>query len=158
MPSVFLIAFLTAWFVVISINSFGLSPEERSQKAVRPFSKIINLSPVLGLAVFALLFAFVLKGRLTERAAHALLVFALWMYAARFYLYILSYYKHRATVVSSIIGMLLSAGLAIVLTPLDRYIGLIYSFMGWSSLFIGCILMAVFYTIALHKTQKEDLK
>ncbi|ANU54184.1 hypothetical protein ADH66_19305 [Acutalibacter muris] len=34
----------------------------------------------------------------------------------------------------------------------------IYSHMGWGSFIIGFALLTVFYIIALHKTQKEDLK
>ncbi len=73
------------------------------------------------------------------------MVFALWMYATRFYLYILAHFKHRGI-------------LAVLLTPLDRYVSLIYSLMGWGSFIIGFALLTVFYIIALHKTQKEDLK
>lgn len=58
----------------------------------------------------------------------------------------------------SMAGMLLSAALAVLLTPLDRYVSLIYSLTGWGSFIIGFALLIVFYIIALHKTQKEDLK
>ncbi len=58
----------------------------------------------------------------------------------------------------SMAGMLLSAALAVLLTPLDRYVSLIYSLTGWGSFIIGFALLTVFYIIALHKTQKEDLK
>lgn len=155
---IILTAALAAWFIAVSLKSSGLRPEDRSQKAVKPLSNIISFSPLLGLAVFAVLFAFVLKGRLMERAAHALMVFVLWMYAARFYQYILSHYKNRAILAASAAGMLLSAALAVLLTPLDRYAVLIYSLTGWYSLFIGCALLAVFYIIEIFKTHKEDCK
>ncbi len=95
MPVIILTAVLAAGFIAIGVISRGLRPEERTRRAVEPLAKLISLAPILGLVIFALLFAFVLKGRLMERASHALMVFALWMYATRFYLYILAHFKHR---------------------------------------------------------------
>ena len=158
MPVIVLTAVLAAGFIAIGVISRGLRPKERTRRAVEPLAKLISLAPILGLVIFALLFAFVLKGRLMERASHALMVFALWMYATRFYLYILAHFKHRGILAGSMAGMLLSAALAVLLTPLDRYVSLIYSLMGWGSFIIGFALLTVFYIIALHKTQKEDLK
>ena len=117
MPVIILTAVLAAGFIAIGVISRGLRPKERTRRAVEPLAKLISLAPILGLVIFALLFAFVLKGRLMERASHALMVFALWMYATRFYLYILAHFKHRGILAGSMAGMLLSAALAVLLTP-----------------------------------------
>ena len=143
MPVIILTAVLAAGFIAIGVISRGLRPKERTRRAVEPLAKLISLAPILGLVIFALLFAFVLKGRLMERASHALMVSAL---------------KHRGILAGSMAGMLLSAALAVLLTPLDRYVSLIYSLTGWGSFIIGFALLTVFYIIVLHKTQKEDLK
>lgn len=59
-------------------------------------------------------FTFVLKGRFAERGTHALLVFALWIYATRFYQYILAYYKKKEIFAGSVIGMIFSIILAVL--------------------------------------------
>lgn len=77
-------------------------------KITKPLSVIINLSPLIGIVIFAVLFSFVLKGRFAERATHAFLVFAIWIYATKFYQYILAYYKKKEILAGSLIGMGLS--------------------------------------------------
>ena len=77
----------------------------------------------------------------------------IWMYATKFYQYILSYYKKKEILISSIIGMLFSVVLAIILTPLDRYVNMIYSYINWASIFLGLILYITFY-IVTYNTKK----
>ena len=86
---------LAVYFCGISLRANKYSPEERTVKITKPLSVIINLSPLIGIVIFAVLFAFVLKGRLAKRATHAFLVFAIWIYATKFYQYILTYYKKK---------------------------------------------------------------
>jgi hypothetical protein len=88
-----------------------------------------------------------------ERVTHSILVFAIWMYATKFYQYILSYYKKKDILISSIIGMFFSVVLAIILTPLERYVNMIYSYINWASIFLGLILYIIFY-IVTYKTKK----
>lgn len=143
---------LAVYFFVVSRKLRGYCPEERTLKITKPLSKIINLSPLIGIVIFAILFAFVLKGRLAERAAHALLVFAMWLYATRFYQYILSYYKKKEILAACVVGVVFSVVLAVILTPLDRYIDLIYSRIGWYSILLDCGLYVVFYAAAFNKS------
>ena len=75
------------------------------------------------------------------------------MYATKFYQYILSYYKKKDILISSIIGMFFSVVLAIILTPLERYVNMIYSYINWASIFLGLILYIIFY-IVTYKTKK----
>lgn len=105
---------LAVYFCGISLRANKYSPEERTVKITKPLSVIINLSPLIGIVIFAVLFAFVLKGRLAKRATHAFLVFAIWIYATKFYQYILTYYKKKEILAGSLIGMGLSIILAAV--------------------------------------------
>lgn len=108
MLGIFICLLLAVYFCVISLRANKYSPEERTVKITKPLSVIINLSPLIGIVIFAVLFAFVLKGRLAKRATHAFLVFAIWIYATKFYQYILAYYKKKEILAGSLIGMGLS--------------------------------------------------
>ena len=150
---------LEVYFYFVSIRSGRYRPEERTLKITKPLSVMIGLSPLIGTVIFAVLFVFVLKGRLSERATHAFLVFAVWMYATRFYQYILAYYKKKEILACSAAGVLFSVALAFVFTPLDRYVSLIYSRIDWYAVFLGLGLYAVFYAAAFitaEKRRRED--
>ena len=147
MLSIILVFILAVYFLVISCRLREYHPEERTVKVTKPLSVIINLAPIMGIVIFAILFTFVLKGRFAERGTHALLVFAIWIYATRFYQYILAYYKKKEIFAGSVIGMIFSIILAVLLTPLDRYVSLIYSYINWCSIFLGCGLYIVFYAV-----------
>ena len=132
---------------------------ERTKKATKPLSIMIDLSPLIGIIVFSILFTCVLNGRLPERISHAITVFGLWMCATKFYCYILAHFKKKWVLISCIIGMLYSIGLAVFLTPLDRYVEVLYSFTDWYSILLGCGLLIVFYTIVIITTiSKGNLK
>lgn len=148
MLSIICISILVVYFLVISLKLKEYGSENKTNKITKPLSIIIKISPIVGILIFTVLFTFVLKGRFLERVTHAILVFALWMYATQFYQYILSYYKKKEIFIGSIIGMILSIILAIILTPLEQYVSIIYSYMNWTSIFISAILYIVFYTIA----------
>lgn len=159
MLSVFLIALLAIGFFIIGFMLKKYPDEERTKKATKPLSLIIDLSPLIGIIVFSILFACVLKGRLLERVTHAILVFGIWMCATKFYCYILAHFKKKWVLISCIMGMLYSIGLAVFLTPLDRYVEVLYSFTDWYSILLGCGLLIVFYTIVIITTiSKGNLK
>lgn len=153
MLSIMLIFILVVYFGTISLKSKKYNSEKRTDRVTKPLSIIIKISPIVGIVVFSILFIFVLKGRVLERVTHAILVFAIWMYATKFYQYILSYYKKKEILISSIIGMLFSIILAITLTPLDQYVNMIYSYINWISIFLGLMLYVTFYivTFAVEK-------
>ncbi|MCH5348456.1 MAG: hypothetical protein J1E40_03970 [Oscillospiraceae bacterium] len=154
MLSIILIFVLAIYWGIISWRSRKYCPEERTAKIIKPISMIINLSPLIGIVIFTILFTFVLKGRFAERGTHALLVFAIWMYATRFYQYILAYYKKKEIFICSVSGMIFSIALAILLTPLDQYVSLIYSRMNWCSILLGCGLYIVFYAATFIVTKR----
>ena len=149
-----------AWvfiFASIRIRTIGVS--QRAERFSKGLDRLLLIVPLLAAAVFAVLFLFVLKGRFYERLSHAVLVFALWLYAARFYWMLISFFKHRLVPAMSLFGMAGSAAAAIVLTPLDRYIGLIHSFTGAGSVLIGCGLLAIYYAAPFlfpRKTGKNE--
>ncbi len=129
---------------------------------VKRFSKGLNrlllLIPVLAVPVFAALFLFVLKDRLYERLSHALFLLALWLYAARYYWFLVSYYKYPNFHISVDIArsfyrfILFGVGfvaMAIRFTPLDKYADKIHSVLGPASVFAGAGLLLVFYVAAL---------
>lgn len=155
MLSIMLIIILALYFFVISRSLRGYYPEERTIKITKPLSITINLSPLIGIVIFTILFTFVLKGRFAKRVTHAFLVFAIWIYATRFYQYVLTYYKKKGIFAGSIVGMIFSIILAVLLTPLNRYVSLIYSCINWYSIFLGCILYIVFYAVTFMITKKS---
>ena len=151
MTTLFLLTLLAALFIAVGFPTGRLDVSERTRRFSRGMNILLLLVPLLAVAVFAILFLFVLKGRLYERICHAMLVLALWLYAARFYWMLISYFKHRHILAASILGMFASAAAAIVLTPLDRYVDLLHSFLGPASILPGSVLLAVFYGAAfLH--------
>ena len=143
-----IVVLLTAWFVAASWKAARCEVPERSRRFSKAFHMLLLAMPLAAAAVFAVLFAFVLHGRFIERLAHAMAVFALWLYAARFYWLAASFFRHRTVVALSIPGFMLSAALAALLTPLDRYVELLHAFAGTASLAIGPVMLAVFYACA----------
>ena len=78
-----------------------------------------------------------------------MLVLAFWLYAARFYWFLISFFKNRLILVMSIAAMIASAAAAILLTPLDRYVKVVHSVLGWASIIVGAGMLAIFYIAAL---------
>lgn len=136
---------LSGMFLFASSRIRTLAVPERVKRFSEGLNRLLLFVPVLAAAVFAVLFVFVLKGRFYERLCHAALVLALWLYAARFYWMLISFFKHRKILVMSAFGMACSAAAAIVLTPLDRYVDLLHSFTGAGSILVGGGLLAVYY-------------
>ena len=59
---------------------------DKTKKFVNVMYKILGVAPVIALAVFTVLFTFVLKDRLEERILHSATTFLLWMFASVFYI------------------------------------------------------------------------
>jgi len=144
-----IVVLLTAWFIATCRIVARCEISERSRRFSKAFHMLLLAMPLAAAAVFALLFAFVLHGRFIERLAHSMVVFSLWLYAARFYWLLASFFRHRTVVALSIPGLMLSVALAALLTPLDRYVDLLHAFAGTASLAIGPVMLAVFYACAV---------
>ncbi|MGN0538039.1 MAG: hypothetical protein ACI4M3_08705 [Acutalibacteraceae bacterium] len=145
---------LIAYFVIVSMIAKRNNIAEKSRKVTGIIMKILSLSPLLGIVIFTILFSFVLQGKLTERISHSLVVFALWVYATKFYVYLISYFKNKLLLLLSIIGAAFSVALAVLLTPLDRYISLVYSQVGFISFVLGAILFAFYYIFVFLERRK----
>lgn len=158
MTTLFLLILLAALFVAAARQASMLDVSERMRRFSRGFDLLLRFMPLFALAIFAVLFLFILKGRFYERLSHAVLVFALWLYAARFYWMLISFFKDKKVLVMSVFGMAGSASAAIVLTPLDRYVDMLHSFTGAYSILIGGILLVVYYTVQLLFPRKRTAK
>ena len=140
---------IAGWFGFVSCRTASLGVAKRTERFSRGLDRLLLFVPVLAAAVFAVLFAFVLKGRFYERLSHAVLLLALWLYAARFYRFLISYFKHGFPLILNIVfGLLGTFGEIILLTPLDRYAKLIHSRMGHASILAGAGMLALFYAAA----------
>ncbi len=84
MLSIMLIFILVGYFGIISLKLKKYNSEKRTDRVTKTLSLIIKISPIVGIVIFSILFTFILKGRFLERVTHAILVFAIWMYATKF--------------------------------------------------------------------------
>jgi len=152
-----LLAYATGCFVYENRRRGTYSVSPRAERFSKGLDRLLLFVPVLAAAIFAVLFRFVLKGRFYERLSHAALVLALWLFAARFYWFLISFSGHWKKTHGSIFctdfslclaGMLGAVCSAIYLTPLDRYVNTVHSVLGPASLLAGACLLAVFYAAA----------
>lgn len=51
--------------------------------------------------------------------------------------------------------MFFSVVSAIILTPLDRYVNMIYSYINWASIFLGLILYITFYIVTFGVEERK---
>lgn len=128
--------------------------EEKSKGISKLLNRIISISPLIGVIIFSLLFSLVLNTRLLERIAHSMLVFGLWMMATKYYVNILSHFKKMKLVIISGVGMILTIAFAILYTPLDRYVSLVYTVNQKLSVLISCIVLLIYYLPAFFS--KKD--
>ena len=145
-------------FLFESIQAGRQCIPERVQRFSKGLNRLLLIVPLLAAAVFAVLFLFVLKGRFYERLCHAALVLALWLFADRFYWFLISFFKHGRILALSIIGLLASAAPAIYLTPLDRYAETVHSALGTASILPGTILLLIFYAAAIFTARANRKK
>lgn len=161
-----LAAFVVACFVHESRRTRTYSVSERVARFSKGLDRLLLFVPVLAAAVFAVLFLFVLKGRIYERVCHAMLVLALWLYAARFYWFLISFSGHWKKTRGSffcmdsslcLAGMLGSVCSAVFLTPLDRYAATVHSVLGPASILPGTVMLVLFYAAAClaARSQKD---
>ena len=155
------LALLAGVFLFDSILTCRFVVPERVKRFSNGLNRLLLLIPLLAMPVFAVLFLFVLKDRLCERLSHAILLLSLWLYAARYYWFLISYYKHLdfgifvKTANSFYLFILFgvcSAAAAIYLTPLDRHVEKMYSVLGPASILAGVGLLLVFYIAAFFTT------
>ena len=136
-----------------SIMTCRLVVPDRVKRVATGMNRLLLLIPALAVPVFAALLLFVLKGRSYERLCHAALVLALWLYAARYWWFIIAYYKYMsARALYGIIPVIVFlAAMAIGLTPLDNYAKM-HSALGAASILPGIGLLLFFYVAAFFTT------
>lgn len=150
-------AFVVGCFVYESGRTRTYSVAERVARFSKGLDRLLLFVPVLAAAVFAVLFLFVLKGRIYERVCHAMLVLALWLYAARFYWFPISFSGCWRKTCGRFLcmdfclclaGMIGSVYSAVFLTPLDRYAATVHSVLGPASVLPGAGMLVLFYAAA----------
>lgn len=147
-------AFVVGLFVYESLRTGAYLVSGRMARFSKGMDRFLLFVPALAAAVFAVLFLFVLKGRFYERLCHALLVLAFWLYATRFYWFLISFYGRwkktnedffRSDPCICSAGLIGAAYSAIILTPLDRYVKLVHSGLGAASILPGAGMLILFY-------------
>jgi|GEM_PF-2520836 len=140
-----LIFIIGIYLFYLKLKNKEIYIEERTKEVTALLSKFLMVAPIIGVVVFSILLTTVLQGRFAERSSHALIVFALWVYATSFYVEILKYYKNKSILMTSAVGCAISTILAIILTPLDRYCTIMYSYLHGYTFILGFCLIAFFY-------------
>lgn len=146
---------LIVFFLSISWISKKYFEEKRTAKIVNSLYKLIKIAPVVALIVFTFLFTMKLRGQTPQRVTHALLVLGIWLCATQFYIFILSFYKNKGFLIACIIGMIFSIALAIIYTPLDRYVDMIYSYSGLSGGLLGVGLIMSVYIVTFDVIKRH---
>ena len=137
-----------------SVMTCRLVVPDRVKKVATGMNRLLLVVPLLAVPVFAALFLFVLEGRLYERVCHAMLVLALWLYAARYWWFLIAYYKYISarTLHGIILFIVFLAAMAIDMTPLDRYAETVHSALGATAILPGIVLLLFFYIAAFFTT------
>ena len=130
--------------------------QEKKIKITRIMLNIVNAAPIIGIIVFAILFKFFLTDRLEERILHSMTTFFFLLFASLFYIIILSRFGKAKKMIVPAMGMLAFLVMAIVVTPLDRYVNLVFvrSHLG-SYLAVG-IMLIIFYVVSLRWRKRVE--
>ena len=163
-PLFCLTAFIAGGFAFETWRTRSYNVSGRVARLSKGLDRLLLFVPVLAAAIFAVLFLFVLKGRIYERVCHAMLVLALWLYAARFYWIPISFSgqwkKTRGSFLCMdfclcLAGMIGSAYSAVFLTPLDRYAVTIHSVLGPASVLPGAGMLVLLYAAAYFAARSK---
>ena len=118
--------------------------------------KLLHIAPLSGAAVFTILFTCVFRNRIEERILHSATTFLLWMFASLFYIMILANFKNAKKVMLGAAGMLVFIALAIIMTPLDRYVNLLFARSRIVAYVLTIIMGAVFLLISIIWRKKVE--
>ena len=136
-------------FIVFTIQKCmneGAAPvSEKSLKPYRYFKWFLVTAPVVAFVIFAVLFSVALKSRLSERYPHALIVLMLWLFATSFYTDLVFFWKNSVNRLFCIVGLIIAVSMAILLTPLDRFVALLGGFASTGIYIIGIAKFIVYY-------------
>lgn len=118
--------------------------------------KLLQIAPLIGAAVFTILFTCVYHSRIEERILHSATTFLLWMFASLFYIMILANFKNAKKVMLGAAGMLVFIALAVLMTPLDRYVTLVFAKSHIAAYVLALIMGAVFLLISTIWRKKVE--
>lgn len=153
MACIVLSVLICFYFAICAIYEKKKVIGEKSRKIAKIVSMITVVAPIIAMVIFVILFSFVLQGKLMERISHSIIVFSMWICALQFYKYAISYFKDKKSLGLSIIGIISSAGMAIFLTPLDRFCSTIYSHFQAVTLPLSIGIIVFIYAVILGTDQ-----
>lgn len=130
---------------------------EKTNKFVRVMLSIVTVAPVIAAMVFTILFTFVLKSRLEERILHSATTFLLWMFATLFYIMIIACFKNKKRRTVSIFGMIICVALAVLVTPLDRYVTLCFSKSHTGAYVLAAVLLVTYISVTCKSLKNSRL-
>lgn len=130
---------------------------EKTNKFVRVMLSIVTVAPVIAAMVFTILFTFVLKSRLEERILHSATTFLLWMFATLFYIMIIACFKNKKRRTVSIFGMIICVALAVLVTPLDRYVTLCFSKSHTGAYVLAAVLLVTYLAVTCKSLKNSRL-
>ncbi|MCR5543020.1 MAG: hypothetical protein K6F55_02650 [Eubacterium sp.] len=122
---------------------------DKTNKFVKVMLSIVTVAPVIAAMVFTILFTFVLKSRPEERILHSATTFLLWMFATLFYIMMIACFKNKKRRTVSIVGMIICVALAILVTPLDRYVALCFSKSHVGSYILAAVLLVTYLVVTI---------
>ena len=128
----------------------------KKNKITKIMLGILSIAPVIGAAVFGVLFKFVLTDRLEERIPHSATVILLWMFASLFYIIVITNFNRKNRLIPAALGMISFIAAAIVMTPLDRYVKLMLQTSRIVSYILPVLMFAIFYAISIVWRKKVE--
>ena len=128
----------------------------KKNKITKIMLGILSIAPVIGAAVFGVLFKFVLTDRLEERIPHSATVILLWMFASLFYIIVITNFNKKNRLIPAALGMICFIAAAIVMTPLDRYVKLMLHTSQIVSYILPVLMFAIFYVISIVWRKKVE--
>ncbi|MCL2187318.1 MAG: hypothetical protein FWC16_14425 [Defluviitaleaceae bacterium] len=150
---------IVAIFIVFSVQRWmNLNTPITSSIGAKPpqYAKIFFfVAPICAVIVFAVLFSAVLTERLSERSSHALIVLMLWLYSASFYADAVFFGEKKFYRLCCIFFVIITAGMAILLSPLDHYVTLLDGFVPIGVYGIGICMLLVYYISLLLSYRRK---
>lgn len=150
-----LIVVLCLYHLYLSKTFISYRKNKNTEKIVSLLNKFILIAPVVASIIFSVLLNTALKGRVTERSSHALMLFFLWLLFTRIYTFLVSLKSQKSALVRLLVTGALFLSLIIFLTPLDRYVSSLFNqFRKWTYA-IGIFECLIFYTGCSFKNDRQ---
>ena len=129
---------------------------EKKLRITRIMLNILNIAPIIGVTIFAVLFSIVLTDRLEERILHSATTFFMWIFASMLYIMVLLHFKEFRKMILSAVGMVVFILMAVMITPLDRYVSLIYDRTHLGSYVLVGLMLVAYFVISIVWRKKVE--